>query len=153
MSELPPPSPTPEAETPLAPPPSEGRSLTVAWRWILALAWGVVMAAIGSVAQAGFIVDDGPFWLSVKPLPFALPVAVLVALSGNWRRTLTLSWLATASTAAIALVDVLADHQAVGVSEAICALAALLASIAAFASRARPTKTTEASTPPTSLTV
>jgi hypothetical protein len=151
MSELPPRSPEDDSEP--SPSPGDDRSLTVAWRWILALAWGVIMAAIGSVAQAGFIVDDGPFWLSVKPLPFAIPTAVLVALSGNWRRTLTLSALATVSTAAIALVDVLADHLAVGVSEAICALAGLLATVAALASRPRPTRSTDASTPPTSVIV
>ena len=149
MNALVPPSPEDDSEP--SPPVGDDRSLTVAWRWILALAWGVVMAAIGSVAQAGFIVDDGPFWLSVKPLPFAIPTAVLVALSGNWRRTLTLSALATVSTAAIALVDVLANHHAVGVSEAICAFAGLLATVAAAASRPRPTKSTEASNPPTSL--
>ena len=149
MSELPPPSSALEADDPASP--ADDRSLTVAWRWILALAWGVIMAAIGGVAQAGFIVDDGPFWLSVKPLPFAIPTAVLVALSGNWRRTLPLSALATVSTAAIALVDVLADHAAVGVSEAICALAGLLATVAAAISRPRPTESTETSSPPTSV--
>ena len=69
---------------PEAAPGDARHGLSVTWRWVLAAGWSVIMSALGAIAQSAFLADTGPFWLSVKPLPFALPVLTLLALVGNW---------------------------------------------------------------------
>lgn len=114
-----------------------GSGLSVPWRWLLAIAWSVLMSAMGAIAQSAFLADTGPFWLEVKPLPFALPVLALLALVGNWRATMWVSLAATVGTAAIAVGDLVAGNRAVAVTEAVCAAGGLLVTLAGALSRPR----------------
>ena len=60
-------------------PAAHRRTLTTGWRWVLACAWGIVMAGIGVVANTGFLLGDPPFWTGngLAVLPFLAPVLVL----------------------------------------------------------------------------
>jgi hypothetical protein len=110
------------------------RVLTQGWRWVLACGWGTVMAGIGVVANTGFILGDAPFWTGngLAVLPFLLPALVLVALAGDWRYSIPLSFLAVASTAAIGLID-LFHSRPMGLGELLFAVVALLITFAAMA--------------------
>lgn len=115
--------------------------LGAAWRWTLGLGWCVVMAGMGALAQSAFVVDADPFWLAVKPLPFALPVAVLLAIVTDSRWTLPFSVLGAAVLTAIAVVDLAGDNPTVGLFEAVCAAGAVLLTLGAWLGRERPVAT------------
>jgi hypothetical protein len=119
------------ADAPVVP---RRRVLTQGWRWVLAGGWATVMAGIGVVANTGFILGDPPFWTGngLAVLPFVLPALVLVALAGDWRYTIPLSFLAVASTAVIGLID-LFHARPMGLGELLFAVVALLITIAAMA--------------------
>jgi len=104
----------------------------------MGLGWCVIMAGIGALAQSAFLVDADPWWLSVKPLPFAVPVAVLLATVTDSRWVLPLSALAAAVLVALALVDALGANPSVGVFEGACALSGVLLTLGAFLGRERP---------------
>lgn len=148
---LPPPSSTPAPADPAAswsPPAAlvdparasrpHRSSLSAAWRWTLGLGWCVVMAGMGALAQSAFVVDADPFWLAVKPLPFAVPVAVLLAIVTDSRWTLPFSALGAAALATIAVVDLVGEHPTVGLFEAVCAAGAVLLTLGAWLGRERP---------------
>jgi hypothetical protein len=65
-------------------------------------------------------------------LPFLLPVLVLVALAGDWRYTIPLSFAAVAATAVIAVVDVF-HARPMGLGELLFAFVGLLVTVAAMA--------------------
>lgn len=113
-------------------------SLSAAWRWTLGLGWCVVMAGMGALAQSAFVVDADPFWLAVKPLPFAVPVAVLLAIVTDSRWTLPFSALGAAVLTTIAVVDLVGDNPTVGLFEAVCAAGAVLLTLGAWLGRERP---------------
>ena len=95
------------------------------------------MSALGAIAQSAFLADTGPFWLSVKPLPFALPVLTLLALVGNWRATLWVSLVAAVGTVGVGIGDLVEHYRAVSVTEFVCGASALLLTLAAALSRPR----------------
>ncbi len=139
VPDLRPPLPPPPAEVvpftedvPVAPP--RRRTLTSGWRWVLACGWGTVMAGIGVVANTGFILGDPPFWTGngLAVLPFVLPVLVLVALAGDWRYTIPLSFVAVAGTALIGFID-LFHARPMGYGELVFAFVGLLITVAAMA--------------------
>ena len=111
--------------------------LTGAWRWTLGIGWCVVLAGLGALAQSAFLVDADPWWLGFKPLPFALPVAVLLALVGESRWVLALSGAAAALLAALAIIDAAKGSSVVALGEALCAASAVLLTVAATLGRAR----------------
>jgi len=122
------------------------RTLTPGWRWVLACGWGTVMAGIGVVANTGFILGDPPFWTGngLAVLPFVMPALVLVALAGDWRHTIPLSFAAVVSTAIIGLID-LFHARPMGYGELLFAGVGLLVTLAAMAGRVpRPTGSDEA---------
>ena len=80
--------------TPTPPTKVRTRTLTTGWRWVLAGGWGTVMAGIGMLANTGFLTGSPPFWLDWALIPFALPVAVLIALAVDWSHTIALSFVA-----------------------------------------------------------
>jgi hypothetical protein len=151
-SELHEPLPPPQAIVPYeeaAAPPvavSRPRTLTQGWRWVLAAGWATVMAGIGVVANTGFILGDPPFWAGngLAVLPFIMPALVLVALAGDWRYTIPLSFAAVASTAIIGVID-LSHARPMGYGELLFALVGLLVTLAALAGRVpRPTGSDDA---------
>lgn len=107
------------------------------YRWVLAIGWAVIMSTMGAIAQSAFLADTGPFWLGVKPLPFALPVLTLLALVGNWRTTLWVSLAAALATGGVAVGDLVGDYDAVAVTEFVCAASALVLTAAGALSRPR----------------
>jgi hypothetical protein len=113
---------------------SRRRTLTPGWRWVLACGWGTVMAGIGVVANTGFVLGDPPFWTSsgLAVVPFVVPVLVLVALAGDWRYTIPLSFAAVASTMVVAVID-LFGARPMGLGELIFAVVGLLVTISAMA--------------------
>jgi hypothetical protein len=119
------------AEAPAVP---RQRTLTQGWRWVLACGWGTVIAGIGVVANTGFILGDPPFWTGngLAVLPFVLPALVLVALAGDWRYTIPLSFAAVASTAIIGVID-LFHAPPMGYGELLFAGVGLLVTLAAMA--------------------
>jgi hypothetical protein len=133
---LPPPPPADvvpyEEQVPVAP--ARRRTLTSGWRWVLACGWGTVMAGIGVVANTGFILGDPPFWTGngLAVLPFVLPVLVLIALAGDWRYTIPLSFAAVAGTALIGFVD-LFHARPMGYGELVFAFVGLLITLSAMA--------------------
>jgi hypothetical protein len=133
---LPPPTPTDVVAFSGAAPaaPHRRRTLTQGWRWVLACGWGTVMAGIGVVANTGFVLGDPPFWTGngLAVLPFVLPVLVLVALAGDWRYTIHLSFAAVAATAVIGLIDVF-HARPMGLGELVFAFVGLLVTVAAMA--------------------
>lgn len=153
--ELPPPPPHagPPQGTPLSPPsgpwaePARPYEMPVTepdrppsrlgggWRWTLGLGWCVVLGGLGALAQAAFLVDADPWWLVVRPLPFALPVAVLLALVSDSRWALPLSGAAAAVLAVLAIVDAAGGNPVVAVAEAVCALSGILLTLAAVLGR------------------
>lgn len=128
--------------TPLDPAPDTGPALVSrlggAWRWTLGLGWCLVLAGLGALAQAAFLVDADPWWLTFKPIPFALPVAVLLALVSDAKGALALSIAAALVIAALAVVDAIDGNPVVAVGEAVCAASALLLTVAALLGRERP---------------
>jgi hypothetical protein len=104
----------------------------------MGLGWCVIMAGMGALAQSAFLVDADPWWLAVKPLPFALPVAMLLATVTDTRWVLPLSALAAFVLVALAVVDALGDNPVVGVLEGACALSGVLLTLGAFLGRERP---------------
>ena len=138
---LPPQSPAGEAATDTvasdAAPTGARHGLSVTYRWVLAVGWAVIMSTMGAIAQSAFLADTGPFWLGVKPLPFALPVLTLLALVGNWRTTLWVSLAAALATAGVAVGDLVGHHGAVAVTEFVCAAGALVLTAAGALSRPR----------------
>jgi len=112
------------------------RTLTQGWRWVLACGWGTVVAGIGVVANTGFILGDPPFWTGngLAVLPFVLPALVLVALAGDWRYTIPLSFVAVGGTVAVGVVD-LFHARPMGLGELLFALVALLVTVASTAGR------------------
>ena len=109
--------------------------LGAAWRWTLGLGWCVVLAGLGALAQSAFVVDADPWWLAFKPLPFALPVAMLLALIGDSRWTLPLSGAAAALLWILTAVDATRGNSAVALGEAACAAGATLLTLAALLGR------------------
>jgi hypothetical protein len=137
---LPPPAPSSVITFAHEPPPvPRRRTLTQGWRWVLACGWGTVMAGIGVVANTGFILGDPPFWTGngLAVVPFVLPALVLVALAGDWRYTIPLSFAAVASTVAIGVID-LFHARPMGLGELLFAAVALLVTLAALAGRVPP---------------
>ena len=128
--ELPVPGGSPDAAT-------RAGVLSGAWRWTLGLGWCVVLAGLGALAQSAFLVDADPWWLRFKPIPFALPVAVLLALVGESRWTLALSGAAAAVLVALALIDAAKGSSVVAIAEGLCAASAVLLTVAATLGRAR----------------
>ena len=112
--------------------------LSAAWRWIMGLGWCVIMAGMGALAQSAFLVDADPWWLAVKPLPFAVPVAMLLATVTDTRWVLPLSALAAAVLVVLGGVDSLGQNPTVGVFEGACALSGVLLTLGAFLGRERP---------------
>jgi hypothetical protein len=98
------------------------------------------MAGIGVVANAGFLIGNPPFWIDVIVVPFALPVAALIAIAVDWRYALLMSFIAVAGTAVIGLID-LRHARAVGLGELLFALVAFLVTVSALAGRVKPTPT------------
>jgi hypothetical protein len=133
---LPPPAEVVPYTDEVATPPARQHTLTTGWRWVLACGWGTVMAGIGVVANTGFILGDPPFWTGngLAILPFLFPVLVLVALAGDWRYTIQLSFVAVGVTAVIGVID-LFHARPMGVGELLFALVGLLVTIAAMAGR------------------
>ena len=139
---LPPPPPLPPpargtdvayADTPSAP----ASRLGAAWRWTLGIGWCIVLAGLGALAQSAFIVDADPWWLVFKPLPFALPVALLLALIGDSRWSLPLSGAATALLWVLAAIDATRGNSAVAIGEVVCAGSATLLTLGALLGRER----------------
>ncbi len=114
--------------------------LNGAWRWTLGLGWCIVLAGLGALAQAAFLVDADPWWLSFKPLPFALPVAVLLALVSDARWALPLSLGGALVLGVLAAVDAIDGNPAVALGGAVCAASALLLTVAAILGRVRRTR-------------
>ena len=131
--------------TPDGGPSSSRHGLSVTYRWVLATGWAVIMSTMGAIAQSAFLADTGPFWLGIKPLPFALPVLTLLALVGNWRTTLWVSLAAALATAGVAVGDLVGNYSAVAVTEFVCAASALVLTAAGALSRPRRTTQTEPS--------
>lgn len=144
---LPPPPPTPSAwaegsgaaGAPFhdAPDGSFAGRLTGAWRWTLGLGWCVVLGGLGALAQAAYLVDADPWWLAVKPLPFALPVAVLLALVSDGRWALPLSATGAAVIGVLAVVDAVRGNPVVAIGEAVCAASGAVLTLAAALGRVR----------------
>jgi hypothetical protein len=134
-SPLSPPSALPPRDH-IAPPPARPRTLTNGWRLTLALGWAGILAALGLIANTGFILGSEPFWFSIPVLPFLLPVAVLAALAYDWRHTLLLSFVAAISLSVVAIVDIF-HARAMGVAEAFLAFSALALTFAGLAGRVR----------------
>lgn len=139
---LPPPGVAPapaggHAWTPPVPAPPGGGVLGGAWRWTLGIGWCLILSGLGALAQSAFLVDADPWWLRFKPLPFALPVAVLLALVSDSRWTLPLSAAAAAVLVVLALVDTVNGNPAVAVGEGVCALSAVLLTAGAVLGRER----------------
>ena len=109
--------------------------LGAAWRWTLGIGWCVVLAGLGALAQSAFVVDADPWWLAFKPLPFALPVAMLLALIGDSRWTLPLSGAAAVLLWILTAVDATRGNSAVALGETVCAAGATLLTIAAVLGR------------------
>jgi hypothetical protein len=137
---LPPPMAAPDlADAPDDPDPRAHRSgLSAAWRWTLGLGWCVVMAGIGALAQSAFLVDADPFWFSFKPLPFAVPVAALLALARDGRWSLPFSGLAAAVLVVVAIVDAAQSNPVVAIGEGVCAAGGALLTMGALLGRDRP---------------
>jgi hypothetical protein len=108
------------------------------WRWTLGIGWCVVLSGLGALAQSAFVVDADPWWLAFKPLPFALPVAMLLALIGDSRWTLPLSGAAAALLWILTAVDATRGNSAVALGEVVCAAGATLLTVAALLGRERP---------------
>lgn len=106
-----------------------------AWRWTLGIGWCIVLSGLGALAQSAFVVDADPWWLAFKPLPFALPVAMLLALIGDSRWTLPLSGAAGALLWILTAVDATRGNSAVALGEAVCAAGATLLTVAAVLGR------------------
>jgi hypothetical protein len=92
------------------------------------------MAGIGTIANTAFQLGNPPFWLGWIVIPFALPVAVELALVVDWRWTLELSLVAVVATVVIALVD-LGSARAAGLGELAFAVVGLLVTLAAYAGK------------------
>jgi hypothetical protein len=147
---LPPPNAGPPADQ-AARPPARPRTLTNGWRLTLALGWAGILAALGLIANTGFILGSEPFWFSVPVLPFLLPVVVLAALAYDWRHTLLLSLVAAISLSVVAIVD-LFHARAMGMAEAFLAFSALALTFAGLAGRVRDEPSTADASEPVSVT-
>jgi hypothetical protein len=104
---------------------------------VLGVGWIVVLAGLGALAQAAFVVDADPGWLSFKPIPFALPVAVFLALLADSRWTLPLSAAAAAVLWILTAIDAAGGNPAVALGELVCAASATLLTVAATLGRHR----------------
>ena len=132
------PQPSPGDDAPTGPlrRPLRAGHLPVAWRWMLAVLWIVVIGALGALGQEAFLVDSGPFWLSFTLLPFALPVAALITILSDSRRVIQWSMLAVAGTGAIGAIDLAKHHRGTGMVEVALAASALVGVLACALNRA-----------------
>lgn len=121
--------------------------LSGAWRWTLGLGWCVVLGGLGALAQAAYLVDADPWWLAVKPLPFALPVAVLLALVSDGRWALPLSVAGALLIGVLAVVDAVSGNPVVALGEAVCAVSAGVLTLGASLGRVRPVPPTVPTVP------
>lgn len=98
----------------------------------------VGVGALGALAQEAFLVDSGPFWLSFEYLPFALPVAAIISLVRDSRRSIEWSALAALGTGLIGAGDLVAHHRATGLVELAIAASMLVGVIGCAFNRAAP---------------
>lgn len=140
---LPPPGPPAVRPTVVADdhPPLRAGQLTPLWSALLAVGWGLVMAAVVALGTTSSKIGKPAWWVGDhRPvtftwtwlLPFALPAAALLAASANRRGALALSAMAAFSVAVVGAID-LGEVPGVAAGQLAVALAAALLTVAAGA--------------------
>lgn len=122
-------------------PPLRAGQLTPLWSVLLAVGWGLVMAALIALGTTSSKIGKPAWWVGDhRPVeltwtwfvPFVLPAAALLVASANRRGALVVSGVAALTGAAIALPD-LGETPGVAVGQLAVALAAALLTAAAGA--------------------
>jgi hypothetical protein len=109
--------------------------LTLAWRWVLGVAWGALCAGFGALVDLSDYLGKLPAWWEWRWAVAILPLATIVTVVLDRPGSLALSLASTALVASLALIDLAAERTGLAVTEAVLGLAALLVTLSAFAGR------------------
>jgi hypothetical protein len=110
------------------------------WRWVLQVGWVLIVITMFAVGGGSQQLGKPTWWLDLPPaivVPFILPVLAVLLAVRNAPRALLVGWLASASLALTAALDIRPSPGA-ALIEAGLALAGALITTSALAGRMEP---------------